>query len=456
MFTMLLRQAEDYVAGLDFNDKEHLKLLPDGEVTNDELRTHADRVLYEVNKRRDLRVFDFEVGRDQQKDVELLHEFYGDNVPIISAVLGLLWPEDYLFYNPLTFESEVFDGIKYFTDVIRDFEDLDFEKVGRGKGAFERYLKLNAALMSIARTLWEDVEQPYYYIEGLLYHAIGPLFTEYSDYRKYWVMATGPDYFQALDKDEEVIWSGRKDMQPGDKVFVYRTSPVSAITDIFEVSEEPYFDPIQAWDGFWVKMKRVCKIPPITFTTMRKDPVLSDWWVVRKQFTGTVCDPVSFNAYNRLLEFVPSSLKNMHDLEPEPVAAHGASGMFDSEVDFEDHIITPLLKRLGIRHERQYIRRFSIGTQIIRGRIDYVLYHKHSPYLVVENKLRILNDAELSRAVDQAKSYALQTGVERFLVAAPEGYWFYRLKLNAENLLVHIPSENAPTSEELLARHLLP
>jgi predicted RNA-binding protein with PUA-like domain len=456
LFDMLTSQAADYVAQLDFNDKEHLRLLPEEFKDDKDIDDYLTRIVYEVNKRKLPARLDFEIGVDPEKDVERLRAFYRDDVPIVSALLGFLWPDKYLFYNPLTFEGEIFEGIKYFADVIPEFGDLDFDRVGLGKHAFDRYLKLNDALMTVAKDLWPDLEYPHYYIEGLLYHAMGPLFTEHSDYRKYWVMATGPDYFQALDDDEEVIWSGRKDMQPGDKIFVYRTSPVSAITDIFEVVEEPYFDPIQAWDGFWVKMKRVCKIPLITFTTMRKDPILSEWWVVRKQFTGTVTDPVSFSAYNRLLELIPSSLKNKHGLEPEPVAAHGASGMFDSEVDFEDQIITPLLKRLGIRNQRQYVRRFSIGTQIIRGRIDYVLYHKHNPYLVIENKLRILNDAELSRAVDQAKSYALQIGVERFLVAAPEGYWFYRLKLNAENLLLHIPSENAPASEELLAQHLLP
>lgn len=59
-------------------------------------------------------------------------------------------------------------------------------------------------------------------------------------------------------------------------------------------------------------------------------------------------------------------------------------------------------------------------------------------------------------AVGQAKSYALQIGVEKFLVAAPEGYWFYTLMRNKETLVSHILSESAQASEELIAQHLLP
>jgi hypothetical protein len=269
-------------------------------------------------------------------------------------------------------------------------------------------------------------------------------------------LATKKDYFDALDNEEEVIWSARKAMQAGDKLFIYRTSPVSAITDIFEAVDDAYFHPVSAWDGFWVKMRRVCKISPIRFSDLRKDPVLKDWWVVKKQFTGTITDPVTFNIYNRFLELISEDIKQEHKLTPEPVAAHGSSGDFVSEHDFEEKVITPLLKRFDIKHDRQYLCRFHIGTQITRGKIDYLLYRKNKPYSLIENKLRILNDSELEKAVNQAKSYALQVGVDQFLVASPEGYWFYKLKLNKETMVKHVPSEQAPNSEEVLRQNILP
>jgi hypothetical protein len=157
-----------------------------------------------------------------------------------------------------------------------------------------------------------------------------------------------------------------------------------------------------------------------------------------------------------LLELIPESIRQEYKLVPEPVAKHGTSGVFDSEQDFEEKVITPLLKRFDIKHDRQYPCKFFIGAQTIRARVDYVLYKKNRPYSIIENKIRILNSVELDKAVGQAKSYALQIGVGQFVVASPEGYWFYELNLNKETLVKHITSEQAPTSEDVLSKHILP
>ena len=152
---------------------------------------------------------------------------------------------------------------------------------------------------------------------------------------------------------------------------------------------------------------------------------------------------------------MPNDIKKKHQLTSEAVAEHCASGMFDSEHDFEEKVITPLLKRFDIKFDRQHTCRFYAGTQLVKGRIDYVLYKKNKPFSLVENKLRILNDVELQKALNQAKSYALQLGVERFVIASPEGYWFYSLKLNIETPIVHITSNQAKDSEDLLAKKFM-
>lgn len=453
LFNLLVKKSENYACNPIGAEDEQQTLLPEG--LKDESRgDHLYSVMYEVNKRKHPPLPDCDFHDDEA--VENLRKIYNDNVALISAILGFMRPNEYLFYNPLKYEDEIFEGIQYFADVIPEFSEIDFDRVGSGKKRFERYLKLNDALFKLADYYWPGVEVPHYFVEGLLYQGLGPLFTEYSDYHRYWILATKQEYFDALDNKEEVIWSARKAMQAGDKLFIYRTSPVSAITDIFEAVEDSYFHPISAWDGFWVKMRRVCKIPPIKFSEMKVDPVLQDWWVVKKQFTGTVTDPVSFNIYNRLLELIPESIRQEYKLVPEPVAKHGTSGVFDSEQDFEEKVITPLLKRFDIKHDRQYPCKFFIGAQTIRARVDYVLYKKNRPYSIIENKIRILNSVELDKAVGQAKSYALQIGVGQFVVASPEGYWFYELNLNKETLVKHITSEQAPTSEDVLSKHILP
>ena len=451
LFDLLVEKAESHADFVLQDGNEDLFV--DMDLEEGVANVLIDTVIFEVNKRKELPLPTCDLHNDST--VDNLRKEYNDNVAIVSAILNIISPDKYFFYNPLTFENELFEGVQFFSDVVPEFEALEFDKVGSGKRRFDNYLKLNKSLFDLANRLWPDIQCPYYHISFLLYDCIGSLFIEYSDYNRYWIIAASEDGFEVLNKEEKIGWSGKKGMQQGDKVFVYKTSPVSAITDIFEVEQEPYFDQVSSWGGFWVDIKRICKIPPIAFSEMRKDPVLSDWWVVKKQFTGTITDPVSFSIYNRFLELIPDDIKIKHQLKPEPVAEHGVSGMFDSEHDFEDKVVTPLLKRFDIKYDRQHTCRFYAGTQTVKGRVDYVLYRKNKPYTLIENKLRIINDVELQKAVNQAKSYALQLGVERFVVASPEGYWFYSLKLNKEELVERVPGDQASGAEELLSSHFM-
>lgn len=244
-------------------------------------------------------------------------------------------------------------------------------------------------------------------------------------------------------------------MQIGDLVFVYRTAPRSAITDIFEVRGEPDFDPRGGWDGFWVDMSRVCRIKDIPFTSLKKDRILGSWGVVRKKFMGVVAEPIPHSVYNRLLEKIPEDLRTTHGLKPEPTASEGSSGQFDSEADFEDQVIEPLLKRWGFSYQRQYRCRFQFGSQAVIGLVDFYVSDDRGPIALFENKFRILDDKDLRQAIEQAKSYALMLGLACFVVASPEGVWIYSLQRHVETLEEHVPLDELDTREEDI-RHTLP
>jgi hypothetical protein len=271
-------------------------------------------------------------------------------------------------------------------------------------------------------------------------------------------MATREEYFESLDSlelEKDKSWSGRKEMQGGDLVFMYRMAPRKAITDVFRLRGDPRFDPWGAWDGFWVELDRVSHIEDIRFSTMRADPVLGQWSVIRRQFQGVTAEPVPHSVYNQLLEHVPAATRERYGLKREPLAEVGQSGQFTSEADFEEQVIEPLLKRWGFNYQAQYPCRFRFGTQAQRGRVDYFVSDGQGPITLFEDKLRIMNEQERAPAVEQAKSYALMLGLPSFVVAAPEGLWIYSLERNVENLERHIPTNEIPAYDAEIRSLLL-
>ncbi|MDP6361445.1 MAG: hypothetical protein QF473_40420, partial [Planctomycetota bacterium] len=96
--------------------------------------------------------------------------------------------------------------------------------------------------------------------------------------------------------------SGNKEVQEGDLIFIYQARPISALTHIYEVSGDPYFDPFGGWNGFWMEIAPVSEIPNFPIQEMRTDPILGNWGTVKKNFTGTVTEPVPHRIYNAILD----------------------------------------------------------------------------------------------------------------------------------------------------------
>jgi hypothetical protein len=389
--------------------------------------------------------------------ISYLRETFKNNITFISLVLNQLFPERYFFYRVSMLENEIFAGFKFFSDIFEDF-NLSFSKIGEGKSSFDNYVQLNNLLHSFADAAWPDIKESksiQQRIHYFIYQGLGNLFLTRNDYNQYWIMATGERSFKPLDTKPEVVWSGRKEMQEGDIVFMYRQTPRTAITDIFHVYQNPLFDPFGGWKGFWVPLRKITPVKDITMTEMKHDNVLKRWSFVKTSSQGVSTAQMPYFAYNRLLELIDSDIKQKFDLKPEENSIAVISNdnniiEYKDEKEFEDKVIDPLLRRWGFKHQRQYPCDFVVGSQHHICQVDFLVRDSDNEDIILfEDKIRIANEKELNRAVSQAKSYALQLGLGGFVVASPEGFWIYKLDRNNEVPLAHMTSDNVTEIEEM-------
>ncbi|MCJ7444264.1 MAG: EVE domain-containing protein [Methanotrichaceae archaeon] len=349
-------------------------------------------------------------------------------------------------------ENEIFAGFKFFSDIITEF-NFPFSKIGEGKQSFENYLQINRALHVFANIVWldlNDLKSIQKRIHYFIYNGLGSLFLTRNDYNQYWIMSSGERDFEYLDTEPEIGWSGREEMQKGNLVFMYRQTPRKAITDIYQVDEDPYFDPFGGWKGFWVSLKKITPIKDITMVEMKHDESLKHLGFVKVSSQGVSTAPMPYFAYNRLLELIDKDIRDKHNLQPEITANFALPNEFATETEFEDSVIEPLLKHWGFKHQRQFSCEFIIGSQHHTCQVDFLLKDSNNEDITLfENKIRIANEKELTKAVAQAKSYALQLGMGGFVVASPEGFWVYKLDRNREIPIAQIAADKVKEIEEL-------
>jgi phage tail protein X len=353
--------------------------------------------------------------------IEALRKHFRDRVTLISFVLSRLFPDEFFYFRTGDLEDPIFDGFAFFSDVLPELT-FDFPRVGRT--GFDRYLLLNRALHEVATKLWPEADRPHSRVLALLYDQLALLFTIPTDYNRYW-LAAGRMENAIQEQDSKVgeasDWSGKKEMFPGDLVFLYTMSPVKAFTGVYEVTEIPTPDPWGGWDGLWVDLQKLGHIQGLTFAQLKADPVLSQWGPVLRNFQGTVTEPIPHAVYNRLIELIPG-VANELCLQPEPLSSVAESGVYSSESDFETKVVEPLLRGWGLQFTQQALCRFQFGVNEHCGRIDFLVRDARGLITIVESKLRILTDDDLARAMAQAKSYALMEGLTSLLLRHPRGF----------------------------------
>ncbi|HVO99433.1 MAG TPA: EVE domain-containing protein [Bryobacteraceae bacterium] len=111
-----------------------------------------------------------------------------------------------------------------------------------------------------------------------------------------------------LQRDKRTIWDGVtnpqavraiKEMQPGDRVFIYHSGGVSAIVGLALVAGAGRPDPKNPKSAV-VDLEFLAKIePPITLGEVKQSKLFDDWALVRQSRLSTMAVPEKFVSWAR-------------------------------------------------------------------------------------------------------------------------------------------------------------
>ena len=122
---------------------------------------------------------------------------------------------------------------------------------------------------------------------------------------KYFLAKTDPETYALadLERDKKTVWDGVrnpqalraiKEMQPGDRVYIYHSGGDAAIVGLAEVASPPRPDPndpkLTVVDFVYVGRIE----PPVTLASIKASGKFNDWALVRQGRLSTMAVPESF------------------------------------------------------------------------------------------------------------------------------------------------------------------
>jgi len=122
---------------------------------------------------------------------------------------------------------------------------------------------------------------------------------------KYFLAKTDPETYSLadLERDKKTTWDGVrnpqalraiKDMQPGDRVFVYHSGGESAVVGLADVVSAPRPDPKDSKLTV-VDFAYAGRIePPVSLAEIKATGKFQDWALVRQSRLSTMAAPESF------------------------------------------------------------------------------------------------------------------------------------------------------------------
>jgi predicted RNA-binding protein with PUA-like domain len=127
---------------------------------------------------------------------------------------------------------------------------------------------------------------------------------------KYYLAKTDPETYSVddLEKDKKTVWDGVtnpqavraiREMQPGDKVFIYHSGGASGVVGLAKVVSEGRADPKNeksAVAGFEF-LGRLD--PPATLAEIKQSKLFDDWALVRQGRLSTMAAPEKFVEWMR-------------------------------------------------------------------------------------------------------------------------------------------------------------
>lgn len=214
----------------------------------------------------------------------------------------------------------------------------------------------------------------------------------------------------------------------GDYIVMYLTAPVSAVGSIWRSVSNSFDDPF----FYYYRCTYISgqtKVRQLSLDDMRKDKVLGQLPIVKKNMQGVNGTELSPAVFNRLVD------KCKMDVEKFAGYIPVVDEDIHNEKDVEHLLIAPLLHKMG------YIKCDCVGGYIQQLHLplgnhntseipDFVLNHeKRSGHdfatAIVEAKHSVVKEKNLEDARDQVRGYALHLNASSVAVAAQEGIWLY-------------------------------
>jgi len=127
---------------------------------------------------------------------------------------------------------------------------------------------------------------------------------------RYYLAKTDPETYSIaqLANDRKTVWDGVrnpqalraiKEMQPGDRVFIYHSMGNAAVVGLAKVASAPRPDPkdpkLTVVDFEFVGMLE----PPVTLREIKESGLFDDWSLVRQSRLSTMAAPEAFAKWMR-------------------------------------------------------------------------------------------------------------------------------------------------------------
>jgi predicted RNA-binding protein with PUA-like domain len=122
---------------------------------------------------------------------------------------------------------------------------------------------------------------------------------------KYFLAKTDPETYALadLERDKKTVWDGVrnpqalkaiKEMQPGDRVYIYHSGGEAAIVGLAEVASPPRPDPRDPKLTVVDLVYRGRIEPPVTLRSIKASGQFNDWALVRQGRLSTMAVPEPF------------------------------------------------------------------------------------------------------------------------------------------------------------------
>lgn len=206
-------------------------------------------------------------------------------------------------------------------------------------------------------------------------------------------------------QDNNPLWQGNKETKRGDIILHYETSPISAITTVWQANTNGIIDPFFHYYSEIYLCNKI-SVPAITLKELKQDPYFREHPLTKKNFQGVNGFSFSSEDYNQLKRIWKDKGFDTTILPELYAPSIIANNAIKNERDVELTLLEPLLAELGIEWVRQLPIRAGRGHRIFP---DYALYmdsNKETAPIIIEAKYHMKNNKDIDECFSQARSYA--------------------------------------------------